>query len=516
MSRDTEFNTDLFANLDNDITVYGYAGTCAETVAKIKRFRFVPYDEEATTAPATEPPTTAAPTEPTLPQIPVRPDYIYDADTLTCTLTDKEGASKPIMDDYAYGEAYQATTLIFDFDEEYRITNWCTQWFPSIEKIIVKGNISEIGRDAFSALIGQNLKEIVLSDKVTAITDGAFYGCQKITAIPEGVNLKVIGNSAFANCTGLTEINIPNTVTEIGKYAFGGNENITEVEIPETVESIGEYAFGYLYNSKQNSNYPIPNFRIIAQKDSAGAKYALENGFTLICDGEVITAPEPEETTTASVEPTTAVITTEPTETTAPVTTEPIATDPVEATTETTASVVTEPETATSPTTVPETDTSEPTTVFETVVPETTASETTTAAVSETDITLPTESVPILTEPTESDKIITVSAKKKTNPVKITVRKKTIKSKALRKSKKAVKTIKLINVTGVVKITKVKKGTTTKIYKKIKVDKKTGAIIFKKGKYPKKLYRVKLKIFVKGNSKYKAKTIIRTIKIRII
>ena len=124
--------------------------------------------------------------------------------------------------------------------------------------------------------------------------------------------------------------------------------------------------------------------------------------------------------------------------------------------------------------------------------------------------------MPILTEPTESDKIITVSAKKKTNPVKITVSKKTIKSKALRKSKKAVKTIKLINVTGVVKITKVKKGTTPKIYKKIKVDKKTGAIIFKKGKYPKKLYRVKLKIFVKGNSKYKAKTIIRTIKIRII
>lgn len=486
-----ECGEDIFKNMTASPTVYGASGSSIETSAKKYGLAFVSL-ESLYTEPATVEPTTAAPTEPKLPQIPVRPDYIYDAETLTCTLTDKEGATKPIMDDYAYGEAYHATTLIFDFNEEYRITNWCTQWFPNIEKIIVKGNISEIGRDAFSSFIGQNLKEIVLSDKVTAITDAAFYGCKKITAIPEGVNLKVIGNSAFANCTGMTEINIPNTVTEIGKYAFGGNENITEVEIPETVTSIGEYAFGYLYNSKQNSNYPIPNFRIIAQKDSAGAKYAFENGFTLICDGEVITAPEPEETTTASIEPTTAAITTEPTETT---------TEPVETTTA-------EPETS-EPTTV-ETTTAEQTTelVEPTTAEPTTAQPTTqvtepinTGPVTET-------SEPIITEPTETKTTVApVKALKKINTMKVTVKKKTVSAKKLKKGKVTVKALIIKKAKGKVIFKKLSGAKCLSLTAK-------GRIRIKKGT-KKGTYRIKVKVKAKGNSSYTSKAITKTLKIRV-
>ena len=454
-------DSDIFKNMTASPIVYGAAGSSIETAAKEYGLTFVSL-ESLYTEPATAEPTTAAPTEPKLPQVPVRPDYIYDASSLTITLTDKEGADKAIADDYAYGEAYHATTLIFDFDEEYRITNWCTQWFPSIEKIIVKGNISEIGRDAFSSFIGQNLKELVLSDKVTAITDAAFYGCKKITAIPEGVNLKVIGNSAFANCTGMTEINIPNTVTEIGKYAFGGNENITEVEIPETVTSIGEYAFGYLYNSKQNSYYPIPGFKITAEKDSAGAKYAFENGFTLICDGEVITAPEPEETTTVSVEPTTAQITTEPIKTT---------TEPVETTTS-----------------EPVTETAEPTT--ETAEPTTQVTE------------------PIITEPTETKTTVApVKALKKINTMKVTVKKKTVSAKKAKKGKVTVKALIIKKAKGKVIFKKLSGAKCLSLTAK-------GRIRIKKGT-KKGTYRIKVKVKAKGNSSYTSKAITKTLKIRV-
>ena len=105
--------------------------------------------------------------------------------------------------------------------------------------------------------------------------------------------------------------------------------------------------------------------------------------------------------------------------------------------------------------------------------------------------------------------------KKSANPIKVAAKAKTDKAKKVKKKKVTVKPLTIKNAKGNVKITKVKKGTTSKIYKKIKVNSKTGAITFKKGKYKKKTYKVKLKIVVSGNDKYNAKTIYKTVKIKI-
>ena len=104
---------------------------------------------------------------------------------------------------------------------------------------------------------------------------------------------------------------------------------------------------------------------------------------------------------------------------------------------------------------------------------------------------------------------------KNANPVKVVAKAKTVKAKKVKKKKVTVKPLTIKNAQGNVKITKVKKGTTSKIYKKIKVNSKTGAITFKKGKYKKKTYKVKLKIVVSGNAKFNAKTIYKTVKIKI-
>lgn len=104
---------------------------------------------------------------------------------------------------------------------------------------------------------------------------------------------------------------------------------------------------------------------------------------------------------------------------------------------------------------------------------------------------------------------------KKTNPVRITSKTKSLKPKKLKKKAQTVKPIAIKNAKGTVKVTKVKSGTTAKIYKKIKVNSKTGAITFKKGKYAKKTYKVKLKITVSGNSTYKSKTLYKTVKVKV-
>jgi alpha-amylase len=104
---------------------------------------------------------------------------------------------------------------------------------------------------------------------------------------------------------------------------------------------------------------------------------------------------------------------------------------------------------------------------------------------------------------------------KKANPVKVTVAKKTVKASKLKKKAQTVKkAFKVTKAQGTVKVSKVKSGTTSKIYKKITV-KKNGNITIKKGKYAKKTYKIKIKVVAKGNANYKSKTVNKTVKLKI-
>lgn len=132
-------------------------------------------------------------------------------------------------------------------------------------------------------------------------------------------------------------------------------------------------------------------------------------------------------------------------------------------------------------------------------------------------VVIPTNPVvnPTTPEPNPTAPPANSVTKKSANPIKVAAKAKTVKAKKVKKKKVTVKPLTIKNAKGNVKITKVKKGTTSKIYKKIKVNSKSGAITLKKGKYKKKTYKVKLKIVVSGNDKYSAKTIYKTVKIKI-
>lgn len=108
-----------------------------------------------------------------------------------------------------------------------------------------------------------------------------------------------------------------------------------------------------------------------------------------------------------------------------------------------------------------------------------------------------------------------VVVSKKNNPVKVTVKLKTVTAKRLKAKKQKIKPLKISKAKGTVTVTKVKSGTNSKIYKKIIVAKKTGAITLKKGTYKKGLYMVKLKITAAGNSTYNSKAFTKTEIIKI-
>jgi hypothetical protein len=227
----------------------------------------------------------------------------------------------------------------------------------------------------------------------------------------------------------------------------------------------------------------------------------------------------------ATIEPTGNIIVdpTEPStaEPTQPATVEPtesIIVDPtVPATVEPTAPEVTEPVDTTPVATNPEETT--PT------VPVDTTPVVTDPIITEPVVTNPITTDPVVTEPstppaaTDPTQPPVVkpdeSKTKKANPMTVEIKKKTVKAKKLKKKAQKIKAITVKNNVGKVTYKLVKKGITKRIRKLVKINKK-GVITIKKWKKAKKgNYKIKVKIFAKGNASYNAKTIIKVIKVKI-
>jgi hypothetical protein len=82
--------------------------------------------------------------------------------------------------------------------------------------------------------VGKTETSYTIPDGVVNISNGAFYGCYKLTSIiiPNGV--ENIGDEAFYNCNKLTSIAIPETVTSIGDMVFCLGKNLTEINVDES------------------------------------------------------------------------------------------------------------------------------------------------------------------------------------------------------------------------------------------------------------------------------------------
>ena len=228
---------------------------------------------------------------------------------------------------------------------------------------------------------------------------------------------------------------------------------------------------------------------------------------------------------------------TEPTEPTTDQLTEPVTAEPTEATTDnptepaTTESTepITDKPTEPVTTNPTESSTDKPTEPVTTNPTESSTDKTTEPATTEPAVTEPptdTQTEPITTnpivinpQPTENKPttpaVVKPTVKKKANPVKVTVKTKTVNEKKLKTKKQIIKAITVKNAQGKVSYKVIKSGVSKKIRKLVSINKK-GTITINKWKKAKKgTYIIKVKISAKGNANYNLKSIAKTVKIKI-
>lgn len=151
--------------------------------------------------------------------------------------------------------------------------------------------LESIGEAAFRDCKAIGKIDFSANKKLETIGAHCFAGCTGLTDLTPGKTLKEIPEGAFAGCNGLVCINFENGENmTIGREAFKGCYRLKQLVLPQSVIGIGDYAFQGCTKLKQVEikafkiaigrdafPYDAEDLVIVAEKDSDGYNYALEN-----------------------------------------------------------------------------------------------------------------------------------------------------------------------------------------------------------------------------------------------
>ena len=102
---------------------------------------------------------------------------------------------------------------------------------------------SLLSKDGSTLIVGVNDDILSMSESLTSIGDGAFWGFDRSTNMIIPNSVTNIGNSAFANSAKLADIYIADSVVSIEAGAFYGCGNLTNVTMCGDAPRVGNYAF---------------------------------------------------------------------------------------------------------------------------------------------------------------------------------------------------------------------------------------------------------------------------------
>lgn len=112
----------------------------------------------------------------------------------------------------------------------------------TVRNVVVPDTVTTIGEGAFESC--KNLESIVLSKRLQEIYRGAFHNCTKLKSIVLPNTMRKIGISAFEGCHSLSSVTLGTGLREIGIWAFNDCPSLKSITIPANVTYIGAKAFG--------------------------------------------------------------------------------------------------------------------------------------------------------------------------------------------------------------------------------------------------------------------------------
>lgn len=174
------------------------------------------------------------------------------------------------------GETSEGDVVIPDYVT--KISNWAFAECTGITSVSIPNGIISIQDGTFWDC--SNLKSVTIPDSVRWVESGAFKGCSSLTKIIIPNSVEGINTYAFKGCSDLINIVLSDSVELIINYeAFLSCPNLKSVTIPQGVKEIEEKAFGYYYDENDQTFIKVDGFKIYCYKDTAGEKYAIDNGF---------------------------------------------------------------------------------------------------------------------------------------------------------------------------------------------------------------------------------------------
>lgn len=102
--------------------------------------------------------------------------------------------------------------------------------------------VSTIGKRAF---YGTDIKNVSISEGVTALGDEVFFYCYKLESAVLPKSIKQVGTGVFRDCMKLKSVTFTQGKGKLGLYMFYGCVSLTEVNLPQNADKVETGMFGY-------------------------------------------------------------------------------------------------------------------------------------------------------------------------------------------------------------------------------------------------------------------------------